>query len=55
MMRSRIRAEMYSGCRSKHEAQRLEDFLHGLVKFRLGGVLGLYQRHNIVDVSRPES
>ena len=34
----------------QHGAQRLEYFLHRLMKFRLGGVLGLYQRHDFVDV-----
>ena len=36
----------------QHRAQRLKYFLHRLMKFRLGGVLGLYQRHNFVDVVR---
>ncbi len=50
-MRSRILAEMYSGCLLKHGAQRLEYFLHRLMKFRLGRVFGLYLRHNFVDVA----
>ena len=34
----------------QHQAQRVEHFLYCLVEFRLGGVLGLHQGHNIVDV-----
>src|SRR5690348_5421112 len=36
----------------KNQTQRIEYFVHGLVKFGLGGVLGLYQRHDFVDVGR---
>ena len=38
------------GMSLQHKTQRLHDFLYGLVEFRLGGVLGLHQGHNIVDV-----
>ena len=50
VMRSRMRAEMYSGMPLQHEAQRLEHFLHRLMEFRLGWVLGLHQGHDIGDV-----
>ena len=38
------------GVSLQHKAQRLHDFLHGLVEFRLGRVLGFHQSHYFVDV-----
>ena len=50
VMRSRMLRRDVFRMALQHEAQRIEYFLDGLMEFRFGWVLGLHQRHDIVNV-----